>query len=178
MTTPAPKGLHAKLAEVMKAVGYVAKTGQNTSQGYKFVEAAAVADKVRDEFARLGITMIPTTVDIVESGLTPSGKQRLAIIRTTWMVTDSESGQYATFQSLGSGADSGDKAEPKAQTNAMKYGLLMAFQIPTGDDPEADPKTDEIEAGHGSSAPIPRVVPNKAPKAAKAAPLTEEDFDF
>ena len=42
------------------------------------------------------------------------------------------------FQSIGTGADSGDKAPYKATTGAIKYALLTAFLIPTGDDPEND----------------------------------------
>ena len=44
-----PVKLAAKIAKVMEAVGYVAKTGTNSAQGYKFVQASAVADKVREQ---------------------------------------------------------------------------------------------------------------------------------
>lgn len=44
---------------------------------------------------------------------------------------------------MGSGQDSGDKAVMKAQTAAIKYAYLLSFAISTGDDPEADQRTDE-----------------------------------
>ena len=65
-------GLATKIAKVMEAVGYVPKTGNNAALGYKFVQASAVADKVRAELARLNVSMVPTTVDVVSEGMTTS----------------------------------------------------------------------------------------------------------
>ncbi|CAB4177520.1 Essential recombination function protein [uncultured Caudovirales phage] len=139
--------IHSKLSEILKAVGYIEKTGTNASQGYKYVQAAAVADKIRDEFAKRSLTMIPATIEVTESGLTPSGKQALVTLRVTWQITDGESGEFVTFQSVGSGSDSTDKAVYKAMTGALKYALLLGFLIPTGDDPENEkPSSDAIVA--------------------------------
>ncbi len=135
-------GLATKLAKVMEAVGYVPKTGNNTALGYKFVQASAVADKVRAELARLNVAMVPTSVDVISEGLTPSGKQTLLTLRFTWTLTDGDTGETISFQSIGTGSDSGDKAAYKAATGALKYALLTGFLIPTGDDPEADSSTD------------------------------------
>jgi len=55
-----PIKLAAKIAKVMEAVGYVAKTGTNSAQGYKFVQASAVADKVREQLSKLNVSMTPT----------------------------------------------------------------------------------------------------------------------
>lgn len=128
--------LHKKLAEVLTAVGYIEKAGTNASQGYKYVMAAQVADKVRDEFAKRNLTMLPTNIEVVESGLTPSAKQVLTTLRVTWTITDADSNSSISFQSVGSGSDSTDKAVYKAMTGALKYALLLGFLIPTGDDPE------------------------------------------
>ena len=138
-----PVKLAAKIAQVMEAVGYVAKTGTNSAQGYKFVQASAVADKVREQLVKFNVSMTPTSIDVISEGLTPSGKQALLTLRFTWTLTDGESGETVSFQSVGTGADSGDKAAYKAATGALKYALLTGFLIPTGDDPEADAKTDD-----------------------------------
>ena len=45
-----------------------------------------------------------------------------------------------------SGQDAGDKAVMKAQTAAIKYAYMLSLCIATGDDPEADSKTDENSA--------------------------------
>lgn len=139
-----PVKLAAKIAKVMEAVGYVAKTGTNSAQGYKFVQASAVADKVREQLSKLNVSMTPTQIDVISEGTTPSGKQSLLTLRFTWTLTDGDSGETLSFQSVGTGADSGDKAAYKAATGALKYALLTGFLIPTGDDPEADLSTDRV----------------------------------
>lgn len=132
----ASSSIHKKLAEVLTAVGYIEKAGTNASQGYKYVMAAQVADKVREELSKRGLSIVPANVDVIESGKTVSEKQTLITLKVTWRITDSETGEFVEFQSIGSGSDSTDKGVYKAQTGALKYGLLMGFLIPTGDDPE------------------------------------------
>lgn len=135
--------LASKIAKIMEAVGYVPKTGTNSAQGYKFVQASVVADKVREQLAKLSVSMTPTQIDVISEGVTPSGKQALLTLRFTWTLTDGDTGETMSFQSIGSGADSGDKAAYKAATGALKYALLTGFLVPTGDDPEADASTDQ-----------------------------------
>lgn len=138
MAETGKKNLAAKIVEIMKAVGYVRKSGTNQAQGYKYVMAADVADAVRDEMSKLNVSMVPTQVDVVSEGLTPSGKQSLLTLRFTWTLTDGDTGETISWQSIGTGSDSGDKAAYKAATGALKYALLTGFLIPTGDDPEND----------------------------------------
>jgi len=132
------KKLAAKLAEIMGEIGRIAKGGTNSAQGYKYVMASQVADAVREKLAAHNVIMLPVGADVVESGRTPSEKQSLLTIRFTWRFVDGDSGETLDFQSIGTGADSGDKAAYKATTGAIKYALLTAFLIPTGDDPEND----------------------------------------
>jgi hypothetical protein len=142
----ASSSIHRKLAEVLTAVGYIEKAGTNASQGYKYVMAAQVADKVREELSKRGLSIVPATVDVIESGKTISEKQSLITLKVTWRITDSETGEFVEFQSVGSGSDSTDKGVYKAQTGALKYGLLMGFLIPTGDDPENEGSDRLVEA--------------------------------
>lgn len=166
------KSIHTKLSAILKAVGYIEKTGTNASQGYKYVQAAAVADKIRNEFADRGLTMIPENIEVTESGLTPSGKQALVTLRITWKITDSESGEFVTFQSVGSGSDSTDKAVYKAMTGALKYALLLGFLIPTGDDPENEKTADSVVTA------AKKIFAEDAPSTPKAAATDLSDFDF
>ena len=160
-----PVKLAAKIAQVMEAVGYVAKTGTNSAQGYKFVQASAVADKVREQLVKFNVSMTPTQIDVISEGLTPSGKQALLTLRFTWTLTDGDSGETISFQSVGTGADSGDKAAYKAATGALKYALLTGFLIPTGDDPEADIATDRVvEAAKKIFGDTEKVAPAPAKK--------------
>jgi len=144
---PDERKLHRKLAEVMAAVGYIPKRGVNREYNYTFVSASDVADKVRDELAKRHVTFLPIGVEMVESDKTLSGRQLLMTLRYTWQITDGETGESITVQSIGTGTDNLDKSPYKATTGAMKYALLTTFQIPTGDDPEAS-------AGEGASDPV------------------------
>ncbi len=168
----ASSSIHKKMSEVLTAVGYIEKAGTNASQGYKYVMAAQVADKVREELSKRGLSIVPSTVDVIESGQTISGKQSLITLKVTWRITDSESGEYVEFQSIGSGSDSTDKGVYKAQTGALKYGLLMGFLIPTGDDPENEGDGRLVEAAKKIFAE------DDKPKAAAPKKEISSDFDF
>lgn len=132
------KGLHAKIAEVIMEVQYIQKTGTAPAAmgGYSFVEAGQIAAKLRLALASRGVTMLPEYIEQVDLRPSLSGKMLIQTIKTTWRLTDAESGETTTIQSMGTGGDSGDKFSPKAQTNAMKYALQVGFLLETGDDPE------------------------------------------
>jgi hypothetical protein len=139
------------------------------------VQASAVADKVRAELSRLNVAMTPTQIDVISEGLTPSGKQALLTLRFTWTLIDGDTGETISFQSIGTGADSGDKAAYKAATGALKYALLTVFLIPTGDDPESDSKTDDEVIASKAKELFGTVVQQPASK--KKAEV-EKEFEF
>lgn len=135
------RGLHAKLTEVILEVGYIQKTGTAPKGmgGYSFVEAGKIAAKLRMALASRGVTMLPEHIEQVGDLVTMPTSGRPMLIQTvkqTWRLTDSETGETAVIQSMGTGGDTGDKFSPKAQTNAMKYALQVGFLLETGDDPE------------------------------------------
>lgn len=139
--------LHRKLAQVMFEVERIPKNGTapQAMGGFKFVQVGDAADVIRKALAEQGVTMIPASIELVGESEHPtsSGKMMTTMtVRTTWILTDGDTGETATIQSLGSGADMGDKAAPKAQSNAMKYALLMGFLLSTGDDPEMSDSSD------------------------------------
>src|SRR5262245_12750067 len=113
--------------------------------GFKFVQVGDAARVIRKALAEKNVSMIPTSIEVVGESEHPtsSGKMMTTLtVRTTWTLTDGESGETAVIQSMGSGADMGDKAAPKAQSNAMKYALLMGFLLSTGDEPEQSDTSD------------------------------------
>lgn len=140
------KGLHAKLAEVMAGADRIPKNGTYSGQGsFKYVLVGDAADAIRKALGERGVSMLPSAVEVVseaEHATKSGGTMTTITIRTTWTLVDGESGETATIQSIGTGADAGDKASPKAQTNAMKYALLMGFLLSTGDDPEQSDSSD------------------------------------
>jgi len=145
--TEETRSLHRKLAQVMYEVGRIPKNGTAPAAmgGYSFVEVGDAADVIRKALADAGVTMIPGNIELIGENehATSSGKMMTTVtVRTTWTLTDAATGETATIQSMGSGADMGDKAIPKAQSNAMKYALLMGFLLSTGDDPERQDTSD------------------------------------
>ena len=147
MPDTTPKGLHAKLAEVMAEAGRIPKRGKAPQQmgGFEFVQVGDAADAIRLALGSRGVSMLPSGVEVIgeaEHQTRSGGTMTTLTVRTTWTLVDGETGQTATIQSLGTGADSGDKYSPKAQTNAMKYALLMGFLLSTGDDPEQHDTSD------------------------------------
>lgn len=159
---PPLPGLHVKLARLRAEFGFIGKTGTNTGVGggYQFVEAVHVASRFVEKASALNLTMLPIYMQLLDSNPSASGKQLVYNVATIWRITDADSGEFIDVHSMGQGADSGDKALPKAQTNAMKYAILLVLQA-AGDDPENDPNTDRIE--NTPSGPGVTVGPSNVP---------------
>ena len=126
--------------------GFIGKTGTNTGVGggYGFVEAIHVARRFVEMASELNLTMLPIYMQVVDTRPSASGKQMVYSLNSIWRITDADTGEFIDVHSFGQGADQADKALPKAQTNAMKYAILLVLQA-AGDDPENDPRTDQIE---------------------------------
>ena len=138
---PETRSLHRKLAQVMYEAESIPKNGTAPASmgSFKFVQVGDAAKVIRKALAEKNVSMIPSAIEVISEAehSTSSGKTMTTLtVRTTWTLTDGETGETAVIQSMGSGADTGDKATPKAQSNAMKYALLMGFLLSTGDDPE------------------------------------------
>lgn len=143
------RSLHRKLAQVMYEAESIPKNGNFKKPGeyghFKFVQVGDAANVIRKALAEKNVSMIPTSIELLsetDHETKSGGTMTTMTVRTTWTLTDGDSGETAVIQSMGSGADSGDKASPKAQTNAMKYALLMGFLLSTGDDPELSDSSD------------------------------------
>ncbi len=136
----AKRSLVSKLVEVMAAVGRVPKNGFNKFHNYAYAMEADIVDAVRGELAKRNVLLVPS-VEKMETtdATTASGKtEHLVSVSVKFTAYDGESGETVEFWSVGHGQDPGDKGPYKATTGAVKYGLMKAFLIPTGDDPEND----------------------------------------
>lgn len=142
--------LAAKLAKILKEIGKVEKSGRNEFHKYDYVTENDLVYAVRAKLADAGIFVFTSTeaqhVEIVKGADDKSWA--LTTVSTRHTFIDGESGDEFSVMSQGQGSDNGDKGGYKAMTGAMKYFLYKCFMIPTGDDPEADGKTDE--RGHSS----------------------------
>lgn len=156
-----------KLVEVMDCVGRVAKNGQNATQHYAYAMASDVYDAVRGELAKRLIMTTPRVLDVqfVDRKSNSGGNLTICTLKGELVFTDAETGEVETVPMFGQGSDSLDKAIYKAETGAMKNALVHKFLIPTGDDPENEPKQSKAPAPAGVEA-----LKQRAKSAAPSAP--------
>lgn len=168
MTNDKPTmSLHRKLAQIMAEAERIPKRGTApvAMGGFPFVQVGDAADFIRKALAEKVISMLPTHLAIVgqnERATKSGGSMTTVDIIMDWTLTDGESGETITIQSFGAGGDSGDKYSGKAQTNAMKYALLMGFLLSTGDDPELA-SADHLPAGVDGARGAARVTKSSQP---------------
>lgn len=143
------KKIAMKLLEVMKECSYIQKNDTNSFHGYKYATSADVLEKVNQSFVKHGIVSIaqPELIDMVDVTTAKGNMEKLATVRMQITLTDVETGETFDIVGLGSGQDNGDKAVMKAETAAIKYAYMLTLAISTGDDPEADPNTDQNTLG-------------------------------
>jgi hypothetical protein len=156
---PFQNGLLHKVFELQRRVGTFTKDKENPHFHYKYTSAQSVSELVGPILTELGLIARTDTeyVGVVGS---------CVIARATLSLIDVLTGESMQFSSLGGGSDSQDKGPMKANTAALKYATVLAVFGATGDDPEADGKTDL----RGVPAPKPsNVVTMNRPAAATAS---------
>lgn len=156
MAASKPNGLAFKLAEVMGAISHVSKAGFNATQKYAYAKESDVAEAVRGLLADRHIWVWSSTDSSETTPLytTSSGNTMwLTRVRIGYCFIDGDTGESTEVQYYeGQGADTGDKALPKAQSMALKYFLLKSFLMSTGvDDAEGDEKVDRSVAAAGAA---------------------------
>lgn len=161
--------LAKKFIEVMTECSHIAKNGTNSFHGYKYATSADVLEKVNASLTKQGIASIavPELISLQDVTTAKGNVEHLATVKMTVTLVDMESGETFSLVGLGSGQDSGDKAVMKAQTASMKYAYMLSLAISTGDDPEADARTDEHSNG-AQPASEPRHWQKAAPAAGTA----------
>lgn len=127
-----------KLLQVRKAVAYIQKDSTNSFHKYKYVSDEQTMAKFGQALDEAGI-VTSTNVELVGGG--PG--HCIVKAEVLFIFGDSQ----IQGAGLGEGTDKGDKATMKAETAAFKYAYLKAFQVATGDDPEADEATDKSSNG-------------------------------
>lgn len=140
---PVPKNIHEAMLAVMGEIGYVQKTGsiKTGPAKYSFAGEADFIRNLRPSLVKYGIYVHPAKVSHLDSETyTTSGGSvmNLNLVTMVYRFTHAPSQTSIDIEVVGAGADSGDKAIPKANTGALKYALRQAFLIETGDDPDND----------------------------------------
>ena len=120
----------------------------------------------------LASLVIPELISLEEVKTAKGNIEHLATVKVNITLIDRDSDESVLITGIGSGQDSGDKAVMKAQTAAIKYAYMLSLSISTGDDPEADARTDE----NTSVAPAKKAAPIKSSAKPRAVtiPLKQE----
>ena len=142
-----------KLVSVMNECSYIAKNGTNDYHKYKYATAEDILRKVNVALTKnkIASVVIPEIASMNDVTNLKGNTEHLVTVNVQIKLIDSESGESVDLFGIGSGQDAGDKAVMKAQTAAIKYAYMLSLCIATGDDPEADSKTDENSASGNKS---------------------------
>lgn len=146
-TTPEPQShntdanIYQRLHAVMTEVDYVQKThkiafGQDDKKGYKVVTHDAVTAKVRPILVKHGVVYLPQNLDVAQSG-----NRTEVRLDVTFINIDRPEDRIAV-PTVGYGIDTGDKGPGKAVSYAVKYALLKALGLETGEDADLDDGVD------------------------------------
>lgn len=126
------------------------KVDISKSQSYKAVAESDVLEAVKPIEEKYGIYSYPVSREIIkdEAYTTTTEYDGRKSEKTTFFmrlktvyrfVNVDNPAEYIDITTYGDGVDTQDKAPGKAMTYADKYGLLKAYKIQTGDDPDANP---------------------------------------
>lgn len=143
--------IYQKLSAITSEINAVAKN-LNVGYGkssYKAVGEADVLAAVKPIEIKYGVYSFPASRDVIESGTIDnesydynSGKkvtkhQLFIRVKTIYrFVNTDKPTEFIDITTYGDGVDPQDKAPGKAMTYSDKYGLLKAYKIVTGEDPD------------------------------------------
>ena len=142
--------VYVAITAVMAAMAKagISKGRSNAQQGYKFRGIDDVYNALSAVLAEHKLCMLPRVVarEHIERATKSGGLLNYTILEVEFDLVSSIDGSKHTIRTMGEAMDSADKATNKAMSAAMKYACLMAFQIPTEGDNDADAHTHEVVA--------------------------------
>ncbi len=125
------KNVHQRLAAAMSEVDYIQKE-RKQGMNYTIVSHDAVTAKVRPVLLKNGIVYYPVRCDNQHNG------NRAECSMTVRFVNVDEPTDFFDVPTFGYGIDPQDKGPGKAMSYAVKYALLKALGLETGDDPDTE----------------------------------------
>lgn len=126
-----PRNIHQRLAAVMAEVSYIQKE-RKSGMNYTIVSHDAVTAKVRPALLKHGIVYYPVRCEHQHNG------NRAECAMTVRFVNIDEPADHFDVPTFGYGIDPQDKGPGKAISYAVKYALLKALGLETGDDPDTE----------------------------------------
>ena len=145
----------SKITSEIKTVNKNLEVGVGKS-AYKAVGEADVLSAVKELEEKYGIYSYPCKRDIVDrailetekeyNGQVTKGNQIFLRIETVYRFVNIEKPEeFIEITTYGDGIDTQDKAVGKAMTYADKYGLMKAYKIISGDDPDQEHSPDNAK---------------------------------
>lgn len=119
--------LHQRIAAVMSEVDYIQKQ-RKTGMSYTVVSHDAVTAKVRPVLLKHGVIYYPIRCEHTHSG------NRAECEMTIRFANIDAPSDFIDVPTFGYGVDAQDKGPGKAMSYAVKYALLKALGLETGDD--------------------------------------------
>jgi len=123
--------VHQRLAAAMGDVDYIQKE-RKQGMNYTIVSHDAVTAKVRPVLLRHGIVYYPVRCEHMNNG------NRAECSLTVRFVNIDQPTDFFEVPTFGYGIDTQDKGPGKAMSYAVKYALLKALGLETGDDPDTE----------------------------------------
>lgn len=118
-----------RLHKAMNDVDYVQKE-KKPGMRYNIVSHDAVTAKVRPVLVKHGVVYYPVRVARTQDG------NRTQVDATIRFCNIDDTNDFIDVESAGYGVDDQDKGPGKAISYAVKYALLKALGLETGDEPE------------------------------------------
>lgn len=132
------------LSRVMEDVGAVRKSDRNEAQRFNFRGIDAVTNAVSPALRKHGVVVMPKVVSERREQVTTTKGSAMNYVAVVVEYTFyGPAGDSVSCSTLGAAFDSGDKAEPKAMSVAMRVALLQALCLPT-DEPDVDSEVHEM----------------------------------
>lgn len=126
-----PRNIYQRLHAVMQEVDYIQKE-KRQGMRYSIVSHDAVTAKVRPLMVKHGVVYFPTAFKMEQVG----NRTQLACDVVFQNIDDTA--DFVRVSTAGYGIDDQDKGPGKAISYAVKYALLKALGLETGDDPDID----------------------------------------
>ena len=137
--------IYQRLAAAMADVTYIQKE-KKQGMRYTIVSHDAVTAKVRPALLKHGIVYHPIGLEFDQVG------NRTEVCLAVRFVNIEDPADFFDVPSLGYGIDDQDKGPGKAISYAVKYALLKALGLETGDDPDLDQEVTYSPPGEPLSA--------------------------
>lgn len=137
--------VHERINAVMKSVGTIAKTRQNSAQNYAFRGIDDFYAALHPLFAEHGLYTLPEVIDTqLDERENRNGTQLRFVLLTVRYHIVGLDGDETVAVVVGEAMDSGDKAANKAMSAAQKYLFTQLFLPPTVAIEDADSESHEV----------------------------------